>query len=125
MPLRAPEESQPYHALNMSVKQSNAKVTLLLFSQRSHKKRGSEIAKACFVVVQTMCARDALMRSSIEKSIAIPASQSTSITIADRLPVFAVLLVGLVMLYSVGFSSMSPVHNATHDTRHANGFPCH
>jgi cobalt transporter subunit CbtB len=36
-----------------------------------------------------------------------------------------VLMFGLVMLYSVGFSTFTRTHNAAHDTRHANGFPCH
>lgn len=35
------------------------------------------------------------------------------------------MLFGLVVLYSVGFLPVSAAHNATHDTRHANGFPCH
>lgn len=46
-------------------------------------------------------------------------------TAAERLPALAVLLFGIVLLYGVGFSSFSPAHNAAHDTRHANGFPCH
>jgi cobalt transporter subunit CbtB len=37
----------------------------------------------------------------------------------------AVLLFGMGVLYAVGFSTIAKVHNATHDTRHANGFPCH
>lgn len=35
------------------------------------------------------------------------------------------LLLGLVMLYAVGFSEASVAHNAAHDVRHANGRPCH
>ncbi len=45
--------------------------------------------------------------------------------IADRLSALAVLTFGLVVLYAVGFSTMPAVHNATHDARHATGFPCH
>ena len=37
----------------------------------------------------------------------------------------AALLLGLVMLYAVGFSEVSVAHNAAHDVRHANGRPCH
>lgn len=37
----------------------------------------------------------------------------------------AALLLGLVMLYAVGFSEASVAHNAAHDVRHANGRPCH
>lgn len=37
----------------------------------------------------------------------------------------AALLLGLVMLYAVGFSEASAAHNAAHDVRHAAGRPCH
>jgi cobalt transporter subunit CbtB len=45
--------------------------------------------------------------------------------IARRLPALAVLGLGLILLYGVGFASIPAVHNSTHDTRHATGFPCH
>ncbi len=45
--------------------------------------------------------------------------------LAERLPALLVLLLGLVVVYSVGFSPFTRAHNAAHDTRHANGFPCH
>jgi cobalt transporter subunit CbtB len=45
--------------------------------------------------------------------------------LAARLPALAVLAFGLVTLYVVGFATASKTHNAVHDTRHANGFPCH
>lgn len=59
----------------------------------------------------------------MNNAISIPAVKTLSL--ADRLPAVAVLAVGLVVLYCVGFSTSSVAHNATHDTRHANGFPCH
>jgi cobalt transporter subunit CbtB len=34
-------------------------------------------------------------------------------------------LVGTALIFLVGFSPMSAVHNAAHDTRHAAAFPCH
>jgi len=34
-------------------------------------------------------------------------------------------LLGLFLLWGVGFSHLSEVHNAAHDTRHSNAFPCH
>ena len=34
-------------------------------------------------------------------------------------------LLGAVILFGVGFSNMTVAHNAAHDMRHANGFPCH
>jgi len=42
-----------------------------------------------------------------------------------RWQALAVLAFGLLMLYGVGFSTLSLAHNAAHDTRHATGFPCH
>ena len=35
------------------------------------------------------------------------------------------LFMGLTMVFTVGLSHVSAVHNAAHDTRHAIGFPCH
>ncbi|MFD2030165.1 CbtB domain-containing protein [Ancylobacter dichloromethanicus] len=45
------------------------------------------------------------------------ASRTVQITLAALLGVF--------VLGGVGFSHISAVHNATHDVRHANAFPCH
>lgn len=35
------------------------------------------------------------------------------------------LLLGLALLYVVGFAPLPAVHNAAHDTRHTAAFPCH
>lgn len=35
------------------------------------------------------------------------------------------LFTGSAMIFMVGLSHISTVHNAAHDTRHAIGFPCH
>ena len=32
---------------------------------------------------------------------------------------------GLVIIWGVGFSHIDVLHNAAHDTRHSNAFPCH
>ncbi len=34
-------------------------------------------------------------------------------------------LLGFSILMVVGFAPMEVIHNATHDTRHSTGFPCH
>ncbi|ROO24349.1 CbtB domain-containing protein [Salinisphaera japonica] len=34
-------------------------------------------------------------------------------------------LIGLFIVYGVGFSHIMPVHNAAHDVRHSAVFPCH
>jgi cobalt transporter subunit CbtB len=35
------------------------------------------------------------------------------------------MALGLFVVGMVGFSHISAVHNAAHDVRHANAFPCH
>lgn len=57
----------------------------------------------------------------------IDASRATtpSATIAKPFQLAAAVLVGVVILYGVGFVQTSAVHNAAHDTRHSQGFPCH
>jgi cobalt transporter subunit CbtB len=37
----------------------------------------------------------------------------------------AALLLGFAVFYTTGFATPSAIHNATHDTRHALGLPCH
>lgn len=34
-------------------------------------------------------------------------------------------LLGLMIIWGVGFSHIDVFHNAAHDTRHSNAFPCH
>ena len=34
-------------------------------------------------------------------------------------------LIGLFLIYGVGFANSETIHNAAHDTRHAASFPCH
>jgi cobalt transporter subunit CbtB len=37
----------------------------------------------------------------------------------------AALLLGLFLVLGAGFSPISVVHNAAHDSRHSFAFPCH
>jgi cobalt transporter subunit CbtB len=37
----------------------------------------------------------------------------------------AALLLGVFIVFGVGFAAPSLLHNATHDTRHSLGLPCH
>jgi len=32
---------------------------------------------------------------------------------------------GMFVIFGVGFSHIAAAHNAAHDVRHSNGFPCH
>jgi cobalt transporter subunit CbtB len=51
-----------------------------------------------------------------------PASSVDSNTIAQAVLAMAL---GLFIVGVVGFSHISAIHNAAHDVRHANAFPCH
>lgn len=46
-------------------------------------------------------------------------------TISWRLQIAAAFLLGAVILYGAGFVQTSAAHNAAHDMRHSQGFPCH
>ena len=37
----------------------------------------------------------------------------------------AAALLGLAIVWTVGFAPLSAIHNAAHDTSHSAGFPCH
>lgn len=41
------------------------------------------------------------------------------------LPSVMAVLLGLFIVGVVGFSPIDVIHNAAHDARHANAFPCH
>ena len=58
---------------------------------------------------------DQVLRASVDASL-----------LADRIVPAAVLgLLGLFLLYGVGFAQPDILHNAAHDGRHAFAFPCH
>lgn len=61
----------------------------------------------------------------METSAALTTASTQVRTIAVPWSALGVLMFGLVMLYSVAFSTFTRTHNAAHDTRHATGFPCH
>ena len=45
--------------------------------------------------------------------------------VASTAPAIMAAGLGLLMLWGIGFSPISAVHNAAHDARHAAAFPCH
>jgi len=47
-------------------------------------------------------------------------ARSAALLAAMMLAVF-----GGVFIYGIGFAGASVLHNAAHDARHANNFPCH
>jgi len=50
---------------------------------------------------------------------------SISASISKPIQLAGALLLGFVILYAAGFVSTSAIHNAAHDMRHSQGFPCH
>lgn len=61
------------------------------------------------------------MNSSSSTTSAIPSGG-----VAQRaLPAVGALFFGLMLFLVAGFAAPTVLHNATHDTRHALGLPCH
>lgn len=58
-------------------------------------------------------------------SVAVSAASTRVWAVSERLPALAVILIGFIVIYGVGFSTLPRAHNAAHDARHASGFPCH
>ena len=61
----------------------------------------------------------------MQAAVAVPIVNSRVESSASRMAGLATLLCGAALIFLVGFMSAPAVHNGTHDTRHANGFPCH
>ena len=56
----------------------------------------------------------------------VTGSASRPIEIAGtRLTALIAAALGALVIWVVGFSHVEAVHNAAHDTRHSNAFPCH
>lgn len=56
-------------------------------------------------------------------------STTATVTAGRRAGVLAqamlAMLLGALVIGVAGFSHIDAIHNAAHDTRHSNGFPCH
>lgn len=48
-----------------------------------------------------------------------------STTISTPLQLLGAFILGAAIVYAAGFVNTSSVHNAAHDMRHSQGFPCH
>lgn len=59
------------------------------------------------------------------KTTTDPRAGSAQAARAAALPVFFAALLGVFLIWGVGFSHSTALHNAGHDTRHSNAFPCH
>ena len=60
--------------------------------------------------------------NSISDRISAP---DASVASSSRWPAALVLVMGFLVVYGAGFAHPMAIHNATHDTRHAFGLPCH
>jgi cobalt transporter subunit CbtB len=58
-------------------------------------------------------------------SIAAMRTATISTAISKPLQLATAFLLGMVLLYGAVFVQTSVAHNAAHDVRHAQGFPCH
>lgn len=53
-------------------------------------------------------------------------STVASLSLSQRLAAgFIALVLGFVLLGTIGFAQDVRLHNGAHDTRHSLGFPCH
>ena len=79
-----------------------------------HRVKGIEITLATDATMQThiIGSRPAIGSRTLPRSGTLGAA------------VFAALL-GVFVIWAVGFSHIDIAHNAAHDTRHSAGFPCH
>jgi len=56
---------------------------------------------------------------------AAPRGQQTQSTMAVLVSAGIAAVLGIVVLYGVGFAGPDLIHNAAHDTRHSINTPCH
>jgi cobalt transporter subunit CbtB len=55
-----------------------------------------------------------------------PLSQPSVAAVSQNaLPAVVAIMLGVFVLFGVGFAGPSVIHNAAHDSRHSFAFPCH
>ena len=74
--------------------------------------------------IEITLATDAIMQTHIIGSRGAIGSRNLPRSDTFAAAVFAALL-GVFVIWAVGFSHIDIAHNADHDTRHSAGFPCH
>lgn len=57
--------------------------------------------------------------------IATSIGEVSETRVSAVVPAILAAVLGVFMIWGVGFSTLSAVHNAAHDVRHSTGFPCH
>lgn len=65
--------------------------------------------------------------AAFSKTAALPGRRTASgaKAIPAALPALFAIFLGLTAIGIVGFAQIDVIHNAAHNTRHANAFPCH
>jgi cobalt transporter subunit CbtB len=58
----------------------------------------------------------------LQRQTAQPSSAAIS---RATLPAVAAIVLGVFVVFGVGFAGSTTIHNAAHDTRHSFAFPCH
>ncbi len=61
----------------------------------------------------------------MQQQATLQVTRPKSLLRAIATPVLTAALLGAVIVYGVGFSPIAAAHNAAHDARHVNVFPCH
>ncbi len=80
--------------------------------QQISQQTGAAVPGSSTIVVKSMTLRSIVLRFIALRQSAI-------------VQIFGAILLGMIMLYGVGFASIDLAHNAAHDGRHAVAFPCH
>jgi cobalt transporter subunit CbtB len=65
------------------------------------------------------------MSTTNSPTVSHPASAAAARPVSVTAPAVLAMLLGLLIVGLTGFSHLEIVHNAAHDTRHSNAFPCH
>ena len=56
---------------------------------------------------------------------ATPSTVAVTRSTSSAAQALCAMLLGVFIVGMAGFSHLDAVHNASHDTRHSNAFPCH
>lgn len=63
--------------------------------------------------------------SDMSRAISVTGTSAVSTRTSTLTAALFLALFGAGLIYGVGFAGADILHNAAHDVRHSNGFPCH
>ena len=66
-----------------------------------------------------------MKKTSIDTSRALAPLDTGAVSVSRIGAIVGAGLLGLFIVFGVGFAPMAAVHNAVHDVRHSAAFPCH